>query len=295
MPHSSLLCTLALLFLIAPPLLPQTLRTFDFRRDVIDTVPGEPVEIRLVTGEYEVFADGNIKDVVGGNADETTASGSLGLGYSDGRFIVSALVNAVGTATPLTENFGSALLAPAAGASLNAGVLDLRWSAAGRPGRGICGAYGLHAYASVSSARWQADSAGTTFGVVTPGVGIGPFCQLLNIKESSPDGGDSRTLAAVLDVGVAVRGIAGDIAQSANDSVRSFLLNGDQRTRVGVEVGLALQLNGLKAGLTLYAFPGEVPGLSDGQVIAGFSVQSPLLSGKISRLATPADVRSIAD
>jgi hypothetical protein len=267
----------------------QTLRSFEFREDTIVESAEVPARDELITGEYEVFADGNIKDVVGGNPNETTASGSLGIGYSSGQFTVNLLVNAVGTATPLRENFGSALLAPAAGSSLNAGVLDIRWSAASRPTSGLCGTYGLRGYASVSSAQWQPDTSGAMYGVVTPGAGLGAFCQLLAIRDARAGDKEPRSLAAVLDLGLAVRGIAGDIAQSANDSIRVSLLADDRRTRVGVEVGLGLQLNGLKAALTLYAFPGETPGLSDGQVIAGFSVQSALLSGKIRRTPTTAD------
>lgn len=98
----------------------------------------------------------------------------------------------------------------------------------------------------------------------------------------------------MLDLGLALRGIGGDIAQSANDSLRTRLIGSDKRTKVGLEIGVALQVNGIKAGLTYYSFPGEIPGLSDGQVIAGFSVQSSFLSGKITRALTSGERKELA-
>jgi hypothetical protein len=281
---------MALQSLIVVPLAAQTLRAFDFHSEKLDTASDN--HIRVVKAEYEVYADGNIKDVVGEDAEGTTASGSLGVGYSTGRFIINALVNAVGTATPLTENFGTALLAPAAGNSLSAGVLDTRFSFFKRPrDGGVCSSFGMRAYGSVSSARWEVDTAGTTFGVVTPGFGLGLFCQMLNVREPATGTDAGRSLAVVIDFGGAVRGIAGDVAQSSNDEVRRTIIGErNKRTWVGVEAGIAIQLNGLKAGLTLYAFPGEIPGLSDGQVTAGFSVQSSLLSGRVRRPANAKDI-----
>ncbi|MDQ3136411.1 MAG: hypothetical protein M3Q93_02360 [Gemmatimonadota bacterium] len=290
---------LALLISVAPAEA-QTLRSFEFRADtavvrtVIDSSAPQLTtrkDIAVLAGRYEVYADGNLKDVVGSTDGTTSASGSLGVSYATEAFSVNLLVNAVGNATPLRDNFGTALLAPAAGSSLNAGVVDVRWNAAQEPKKGLCGTFGLRGYGSISSARWQTDTSGTTAGVVTPGAGLGGFCQLLSVHPSAPAETEARSLSAVLDIGLAVRGIGGDIAQTANDTIRMRLIGSDTRTKVGLEIGLALQVNGIKAGLTYYSFPGETPGLSDGQVIAGFSVQSAFLHGNVARAPTPEERR----
>jgi hypothetical protein len=61
------------------------------------------------------------------------------------------------------------------------------------------------------------------------------------------------------------------------------LLNTTEKGHWGVEATLGLEVNGVKAGVTYYGFWNEVPGMSDGQVVAGLSVESALLRGFLNR------------
>jgi hypothetical protein len=63
----------------------------------------------------EVFADANLKDAIEKGSSMQMASGSIGVRYATDRTLASFLINVVGTAPALTENFGSSLLAPASG------------------------------------------------------------------------------------------------------------------------------------------------------------------------------------
>lgn len=97
-----------------------------------------------------------------------------------------------------------------------------------------------------------------------------------------PNGAQRTRVAGVLDLGLAWRTLGGDIVSRANQDVLENLFNSDAKNRLGLEIGVALQVNDLKAGLTYYLFGGSVPGLSRGQVVAGFSVAVPLIKGALN-------------
>ena len=111
------------------------------------------------------------------------------------------------------------------------------------------------------------------------GAGLGGFVTLQGLIDPS----DKETpVGALLDVGVALRAIGGDIASSGNHDKLATAIPGAAKVHVGLELGLQLHVSGAKASLTYYAFRGkDVPGLTRGQVVAGFSVQSPLFQGKL--------------
>ncbi len=262
-----------------------------------------------------VFADGNLRAALGQDDAAQSAAGSLGVGYRSGHLGAQFVINAVGQATPIRENFGSSILAPGSGTSLSAGLLEVTYELSDRGTIPICGTFIGRGYASVSSAEWV-DTATTNtqeeqrYGVVSGGGGIGLRCEFFGGQVVNPprtntvevanhpartdsvevvDPLDSvegaNEVAVYLDLGLALRTIGGDIASTANDALRTRLLGSDKSLRAGLELGLGIQVNGLKAGLTFYGFGGEVPGLSDGQVIAGFAVQTPIFQGV---LAAPA-------
>lgn len=156
--------------------------------------------------------------------------------------------------------------------------------------------FGVRWYASVSSAEWEdITAAGTegdspTVGAVALGAGLGtryyflggmlsPDTTPVEVPTSVETMAGKDMVAVYLDIGGAFRSIGGDVASDDNVPRRIAFLRTDQRTKVGLEIGLGIQANGLKAGLTFYQFSGDIPGFSHGQVIAGFSVQSALFRG----------------
>ena len=256
------LCCLAGL---ATPLGAQTLRS--------------PLSLKDAKASVEVYADGNLKNALGGENTGPIAAASLGLGIGIGQFSFDLLVNTIGTASALRKDFGNTLLAPASGTSLAAGLVDVRWFAGNKPSDRVP-ASGIRAYGSISSARWQVDTTlSETTGVVVGGAGMGGFLTLRGHVDADA-GKKSNGVSALLDVGLAVRAIGGDIASAGNQTKLDAAIGGS-KFRMGFELGLQLSINGAKAGLTYYYFGGDVAGLSRGQVVAGFAVQSALFSGEL--------------
>ena len=72
----------------------------------------------------------------------------------------------------------------------------------------------------------------------------------------------------------------------ANSSRIEVFVDGNLKNVVGepgYEIGLNLQYHQLRAGFTYYRLTGDVPGFSDGQVVAGVSIQANLNSGNLKR------------
>ncbi|MCI0433850.1 MAG: hypothetical protein L0271_09370 [Gemmatimonadetes bacterium] len=261
---------------------------------VSSTSPGLAQSLRASSSGADhtiiVFADGNLRTALGQDDAAQNASGSLGVSYRSGPFGAQFVINAVGAAEPVRDNFGASLLAPGSGNSLSAGLLELTYQLTPRASIPVCGTLMGRAYGSISSAEWV-DPVTTgdneqRFGVVSGGGGAGLRCEffggrVVNTPGDSP-AETANEVAVFLDLGFVFRTIGGDIASVANDEVRTRLLNSSTRPRAGVEVGLGIQVNGLKAGMTFYGFAGEVPGLTDGQVVAGFSVQTTLFKGVLA-------------
>ena len=275
---------LTLLALVPASLCGQSLRTMA----VPEKVSNKDSNAVVPKGTYSVFADGNLKDVLGKKEGASSPSGSLGASIATHRITASFLINAVGAAAPVDKDFGSSLLAPASGSGLSAGLAELRYALKTVKLDGICAGHGIRLYGSVSSARWKRSPDDSTYiGAVIPGGGGGLYCQFVNHYEEAlkdNDGKDTREerlLAVMLDAGLAIRAIAGDVTHEANDTLRIRILGTDKRTQWGIEVGVSIQYNGLKAGLTYYRFPRQIPGFSRGQVVAGFSVETALAKGSL--------------
>ncbi len=239
----------------------------------------------------ELFADANLKSVLAQNTggNPQTAAASLGLMYRTESVVANLLVNAIGQAGPVRRNVGASLLAPAAGPSLSAGLLDLAFRI-GSLGP-LCQDLGLHAYGSVSSAKWAYSSGGseTEYGAVIGGAGGTLRCVMFSgplsssdASSSSSEGGENR-VAAYLEAGSSFRTIGGEVADATNDAVRFALLGTVEKPQWGVEATFGVEFNGVKAALTYYGFWNVVRGMSDGQVLAGFSVQSALFRGFLDR------------
>ena len=129
-----------------------------------------------------LLADGAVRGEVTQQSQTGTATDSVGvqatstiLGFrTDATFLVSV----VGTADDVTESYGRALLAPASGSTLSAGLIDVRL-------HDILGDLDVRAYGSVSTSDWATSSSEVEAEPVSDGVlGAG----FLSGARSWPDG-----------------------------------------------------------------------------------------------------------
>jgi hypothetical protein len=221
-----------------------------------------------------VYADGNLRNTLAQNDQTTVAAGALGIGLRNRTVLLDLLINAAGTTAPLTTNHAATMLVPGSGGSLSAGYGEMRY----RPGTRI----GARAYVSVSTANWTDTVTSKTISTLVGGVGAGGFINLFGGTVSSgTDESNGTRIAGVLDVGVSWRTLGGDIVDKQNNQQLVNILGSNDKDRFGLEIALTLQVNDLKAGFTYYRFGGEVPGFSKGQVVAGFSVSTAIVSGPI--------------
>jgi len=223
-----------------------------------------------------LFADGNVRGAVVGDDGATTASGSLGMAISRPLSDLSVLINVASKGDTIRRGYGTSIVAPGSGGALNAGLVDYRRRSYGGRGHG----HGWHVYGSVASARWATDT--TAEGVITGTtdvafLGIGVLRSYEIIRGEVED----NTVFAALDYGIAYRGLFGDIATSSNDDLKEALYGSKRERWVGLEIGLAIQTNFVKGGINYYFFDGRVRGLTDGQVVAGFSLQANVFQGQI--------------
>jgi hypothetical protein len=240
----------------------------------------------------ELFADANLKSLLAQNTggNPQSAAGSLGLTYRTESFLAHLMVNAIGQSDPVRRSFGASLLLPASGPSLGAGLVDIAFRI-GSVGS-LCQSLALHAYGSASSATWIDAPAGATepeYGAIVGGAGGTLRCVMFSgsfsqdpdrLPDDAPGG---NRIAAFLEVGPSFRTIGGEIADADNNDVRLALLNTTEKGHWGMEATLGLEVNGVKAGVTYYGFWNDIPGMSDGQVVAGLSVESALLRGFLNR------------
>jgi hypothetical protein len=246
------------------------------------------------TTQYvEVFAEGNLRNVVSQPTDVSSASGSLGMRYRGPTYIASGLINIAGTSDTVSSSLGATLLAPSAGKALNAGLLDIRrrfvpWLGNDCEQKNnrmkVRCHFGIHLYASIASWRWatSTDSTGaalTAQDVPVWGSGLGFFYTFFEGRIGDRPAQDNQSVAMVLDAGLATRHLRGDLYDQ--DSLRLSLLGDTDRNFEGLELGLNLQFPELRAGITYYFINGDVPGFSHGQVVAGVSVQANLTGGPL--------------
>lgn len=299
--------TLALALVCSPDAFSQTLAPFLLAEEAVtDAAAAETVdraeEIRS-SPYVSVFADGGVRSGVDGTAESSSATGSLGVtiarevsrepGYKSvdtGLFQVSV----IGTSEGVRERFGNSLLAPASGSTLSAGLIEGRFGDVMRWGQvGI----DVRAYGSVATTEWIVPTGeeGTfepggeeqtlSVGVLGAGVLFGT-----TLLEGQIAG--NTNVGVVLDVGLSLRSLLGELTTSANGPLRASLFNeSEARVFGGLELGFGVQVNGVTAGLNLYQYlGGEIPGVNDGQVVAGIAVKAPISSGRlVSRPAVPVE------
>ena len=269
--------------------------------------------INDTTEQVEVFGDGNVKGTVGQSDQATAAAGSLGMRYRDGTFVVTGSINVAGTNTTATKSFGATLLSPATGGPLNAGLIDVRMPrlvsvnnckpSKDRTGKiksrkvaKVLCTFGLHVYGSAATTRWA--TAQTTDGAVTDsadvpfwGFGAGPSVTFFS--GTIGEAGHQKPVSMVLDVGLVSRHLRGDLY--SQDAIRQSLLGTTKKDFYGLELGLGLQYDNLRAGFSYYFLNGDVPGLSHGQVVAGVSIQANLVGGTVASTLPSEDADDTGD
>jgi hypothetical protein len=246
----------------------------------------------------DVFAEGNVKNVISQPSDATSVSGALGMRYLGTRFIISGLINVAGSSDTVTSGWGATMLAPATGSTLNAGLLDLRIRrrdakdpGCAPPDPSLFCNQSIHLYSTIGSRRWatridttlNAGAAPTlrvseTFDV--PVWGIGADYSIAFFDGSVPMGGESANVAMVLDAGLATRHIRGDLF--ARELTRARVLSSSQLNFWGPEVVLSMQVNQIRSSLAYYYMSGSVDGFSRGQVVAGVSISARLGGGEFT-------------
>jgi hypothetical protein len=228
------------------------------------------------TTRVALFADGNVRGAVIGKEGATATSGSIGLGVSTRLSNFAAVINIAAKPDTVTRNFGATVVSPATGGALNAGLIDYRWHKQPK-GRG----WGWHGYGSISSARWATDTNAAGKATATTDVaflGAGAAASYEVVRGTV---GENFAFAA-LDLGLAYRGLFGDIATKANTDLKRRLYGTAGENWLGVEFGVALQINLVKAGINYYFFPRpNARGVTDGQVVAGFSLQANVFQGDL--------------
>jgi hypothetical protein len=259
-------------------------------------VDAQTLQLEAITEaerEVEVFGDGNVKGAVGQADAATAAAGSLGMRFRDGTFISTGLINIAGTHKTATRSLGATLLSPATGGPLNAGLVDVRLprllsvrtcrKTTRTKWHDVLCTFGLHIYGSVATTGWATlmdDSGAVTDSVDVPfwGFGLGPSVTFFS--EEIGTGDNKKAVSMVLDAGFVSRHLRGDLF--TQDTVRVRLIGTKKRDFYGLELGLGLQFGNVRSGFSYYFLNGDVPGLSNGQVVAGVSIQASLIGGPVN-------------
>jgi hypothetical protein len=245
----------------------------------------------------EVFADGNVKDVLGSKKASTAASGALGLHFVGNKYDVTGLINVAGTEDTVRTNFGSAILVPATGGALNAAMLNIRsrfkkWGdpMCAQPDYPMSCNIGWRLHADASTRLWATGTErrvvnNDTVTVITSTREVPIWGAGLDFTYSffraAITGSDSirRPAEMLLDIGVMRRAIRGDLADRSRGDERFGLLRSRNTHFDGLEVGLSMIYDKVRASFTYVRLNGNVDGLSGGQIVAAVDLRAALASG----------------
>jgi len=211
------------------------------------------------------YADGNVQSLLE-SADNTSASGSIGLAIQNPYVFAALHVTAAATDEYVTEAYGERLLSTQGGGALSGFGADVRYL----PRKWVDLWYGGRTYLQASSSNWV--SGADT--VSAPLLGIGLAITVEYRDSLGPD----NPVSVVGDIGVARRQITGDVGGSANDAFRESILGSTGTGWTGLELGLTIQLHQISARGTYYHFGGGIDGFSNGQIVTSISVKSAIFS-----------------
>lgn len=225
---------------------------------------------------FAFFADGNVRKAIDQEGSGTPASGSIGFTLARYRSVFSGQINIADTPDTVTAGYGARLVAPGVGGALSAGLVSFRRLPSPDSTHGL----GYHLYGSIASSRWATDLDPQGAVVKTTDVGVLGFGVLGTWVVARGTVGDDPVFVAI-DGGLSYRQLFGDLATKANGALKERLYDTSKEKFIGIETGLILQINSIKAGLNYYFFDGNARGLTDGQVVAGFSIQSNVFVGAL--------------
>ena len=249
-----------------------------------------------------VFADGNVRNVLSGKADEASSgSGMLGMSVRLSRALVTGKVSVTPSMDTVRSDHGGTLLAPGTGRAFSSGIISVYWSpppaiprqidnrwkeVAVKSGRILINSLPRQLYAFTGKTLWHYDR-DTTAAVDTVKraatlVGLGALW----------GGGIARgriadnPLSFEWSIGPALRSVSGNVRMDA-PALKSAVLGTDRRWFVGPEAGFSLSFNAVTAAIHWYYLVGrnkeQVDGLTHGQVVGGIAVSGDLLSGPLLR------------
>lgn len=213
-----------------------------------------------------VFADGTIRGTAEGKeASEGVGTGALAISLDHGDKLWYAAVTVASTEDTLSDNFGTALLAPGSGKALSSGLISVLYHDFMATG------FGLHPYLSTSSHLWSIND--TTRSATVLGFGV-LFRRDLGTQEV---GGKDVSLAA--EIGPTSRFLGGDVLD-LSESARDKEIGTSNTVFLGLESGATLSVGDLVGSVQLYYLFGNqedrVLGLSNLQLVAGFSIKGEL-------------------
>lgn len=225
-----------------------------------------------------LYADGTVRDAVTGSGgkDNTAGTGSIGLAASFASgWQLTTSVAVASTVDSIKSGYGASVLLPGAGK----GKLSTFVFEAFSPPIKRAWQVGVHGYVSGGNSTWV-DSLARSRTAATLGAGIGVYrdflcrCRLLD-----------SDVGITLSAGWATRSIQGNVAQS--DSVLDATVRTRDRFYNGPELGLALTIGSVKAGVQYYHMGKadkdvSIPSLTGGQLVVGISVSGAIVSGPLS-------------
>lgn len=224
-----------------------------------------------------VYLDGAIRTAdKSGEAAATT--GSLGINLARGRWQFVTQINIVAATDTIREAPGKSLLVPGSGGFRN-GLLEGRaklWKSS----------FFARGYYSLSSFTWElpamAGLAVTPVAANILGSGVGVVWQLADGRVENLD---NSHLHVELNAGVMNRTLRGDVADPALTLRRSDFMGVQSLTYTGLEWGMAISYNDLRASINYYTFPraSAVRGFTRGQAVAGFAISTSIIEGALKK------------
>jgi hypothetical protein len=251
---------------------------------------------RLACWHVHLFGDGAVSGVVSGSDESAPPSGAIGLELEKPTYSLVALVNVASGTDTLVSQFGESALPRATGGAFDAALVQFRWhelfsNVTSGLWDGFPDNFGVYMYATGSTRTWSlwqvttviddtvdppvssVDSSRVAYDVPIVGGGIGLYREFINHSIGSTD------VSLLLDAGLVHRQLAGELR---NDDAKQLLvsnLGSDDTNYNGVELGMELIVNNLKAEFYyLNFFDGDSPvrGLSKGNIVARFSIRGNL-------------------
>jgi hypothetical protein len=236
-------------------------------------------------GRNSIVADGTIQNVLKGDDQSRPAAGSLGFTHlsKSGKERFSAFIAVVNAQDTLSGNavrkFGRALLTAgtsSAGSAFSSLTADYqRFFDYGTEGQ----RHGPRAYLGLAQTTWRSEREETPqsgeFNIVSGGARY--FWIPIN-QTGSPTDGTDNSLSVTVEVGAALRQLAG---QGATDALLNSALGSTQRRYWGPEAVFTIQVRQLSAFVTATNFGKDsrgVDGLTGFQSLFGFSLEAPIFT-----------------